>query len=116
MLGPCRAIASVAMLGHRFQLVRGPVGDRVDIAVLISHEIEFGGIDRDRLRADPEETTYIDDDLAAVQMGNGTDLLIAGAVDCGSFEHVRDKFVGSQPDMITVIHRASPLGWAQLNT
>lgn len=45
---------SVAMFRHGFQLVLGPVGDGVDVAILVAHEIQLAGGNRHRLGADAE--------------------------------------------------------------
>lgn len=44
---PC----SVGMFGQGFQLIHGHLRDRMDVAILIAHEIELAGKKRDPLRA-----------------------------------------------------------------
>ena len=77
------------MLRHRLELVLGPAGDGVDIAVIVAHEIQLAGGDRNRLGADAKEAADVDDNLAAMQMIDRTDLLIAGAIDGCAFEYLR---------------------------
>jgi len=66
------------MLRHRLELLLGPAGDGVDVAILVAHEIELAGGHGYRLGADAEKAADVDDDLAAVQMIDRPDLSSLG--------------------------------------
>lgn len=68
------------MLGHVFELVLGPRGDVVNIAVLVAHKVQLIGWHGDGFGADAEKTADLDDNLAAVQMRNLADLLVVRTV------------------------------------
>ena len=63
------------MLRHRLELVLGPTGDGVDVAILVAHEIQLAGGDRHRLGADAKKAADVDDNLTAMQMIDRTCLL-----------------------------------------
>jgi len=83
----------------------------VDVAILVAHEIQLAGGNGNRLGADAEKAADVDDDLAAVQMIDRTDLLVVRAIDGGAFEYIRRQFRAGKSCVVGVIHDRSPLGW-----
>ena len=90
----------------------------MDVAALVTHELERAGGHCHGLGADAEETADIDDDLAAepcaMDMRNRADLLVIGAIDDGALEYGRSEFGATEANVRGVIHLGSPLGWGVL--
>ena len=87
----------------------------MNIAALVTHEVKFVGGYRNALGADTEKAANVDNHFrsqaGAVNMGHGSDLLIAWPIDRRVIEDVLCEFGGRQRSMIAVVHRfASWLG------
>lgn len=73
------------MLGQTLDLFLGPRGMRVDVAVLIAHEVELIGRQCDGLGSKAKEAPHIDNDLHGtthtVDMRDGADLAVFDVVN-----------------------------------
>jgi hypothetical protein len=62
---PSRVHFLTAMLRHVLKLVLGPGRDRMDLAILITHEVKVRQWNRNRIGANSEKPADVDDRLAA---------------------------------------------------
>jgi hypothetical protein len=101
------------MLWHFLELILGPRGHGMHIAVLVTHEVQIGDGNRNWLRTDPEKAADIDNDAAALadtmDVVNLPDLVIVCSVDRGSCEHGGSQFINGEADVIAMIHDVSPV-------
>lgn len=81
--------ALVAMLRHAHELILRPGRDGMDVAVLITHEIEVSEGNGHRLGTDAEKSTDIDNGLASsactVNVIHLADLMVIGTVNSRAF-------------------------------
>ncbi|WP_409567777.1 hypothetical protein [Paracoccus sp. (in: a-proteobacteria)] len=96
-----------------FQLIFGPMGDGVNVARFIAHEVEI--VDRDSygFGANAKEPPDIDYSLricsVAMYMLNGADVFIVGSIDGGSGQYRVGQFVLGQANVVCVVHVDPPL-------
>src|SRR5690606_25252468 len=100
------------MLGHLFELILGPGGHRMHLAIFVAHEVDIAGGHRNRLGTEPKEAADINDDLAGsattVNMRHATDSVIVGAIDLRTVQNIWGQFGRRQADMVRVVHDYSP--------
>ena len=96
------------MLGHLLELIFRPGGERVDITVLVSHEVEIGQGNGYWLCSDAEETADIDDRgtaaTCAVYMVYAANFVVISVIDCCSLKDGRSELGRPQSNVIGVIH------------
>jgi hypothetical protein len=68
----------------------------MNIAVIIAHEIKAAEWNRDRFCANTQKPANVNDDLRicphAMEVVDGSDLVIIDTIDCGAIECVRIQF------------------------
>ncbi len=78
------------MLWHFLELILRPGGDGVNVAVIVTHEVEIRQRHSDRFRANPEEAANINNRSAvgadAVKVIHRSDLVIVCAVNRRALE------------------------------
>jgi hypothetical protein len=92
------------MLRHFLELVFRPGRDGVNVAILVSHEIQLVSRHSDGFAAYAEEASYIQDDLAAVHVGHRPDFFVVRAIDRGTFQCLGNQFIVGKPYVSGVVH------------
>src|SRR5690606_28354270 len=105
-----RSVLVVMMLRHLLELVLRPGRDRMDMAILVAHELEIAQGDGDRLGANSQEAADIDNGsggrASAVHMVDLADLVVVGTVDGCILENIRGEFGSAEAHVIAMIHLA----------
>jgi hypothetical protein len=102
---------SVVVLRHVLELILGPCRDRMNVTVLVAHEVEISEWHGDWLCANAKKATDVNNGLASsagtVDVIDLANLMIVGAVYCRPLQRARGKFCRGETDMVTVIHCGS---------